>query len=50
LLTEHDDYELQAMDSIDIKTSSWFIYTRENIRKKGGALFGEALWSSDYLS
>lgn len=35
LLTEHDYYELQAIDSIDMKTSSW-LFTPENIRKKGG--------------
>ncbi|CAB1212229.1 DUF4256 domain-containing protein [Acinetobacter bouvetii] len=40
LLTEHDYYELQAIDAIDMKTSSW-LFTPDNIRKKGGALFGD---------
>ena len=33
LLTERNYYELQAIDLIDIKTSSW-LFTPENIRKK----------------
>ncbi|NNG80530.1 DUF4256 domain-containing protein [Acinetobacter sp. ANC 5378] len=40
LLTEHDYYELQAIDSIDMKTSSW-LFTPDDIRKKGGALFAD---------
>ena len=43
LLTEHDYYELQGINSIDMKTSSW-LFTPENIRKKGGALFGDKLY------
>lgn len=40
LLTEHDYYELQVIDSIDMKTSSW-LFTPDDIRKKGGALFAD---------
>ncbi|TCB56676.1 DUF4256 domain-containing protein [Acinetobacter terrae] len=40
LLTEHDYYELQAIDSIDMKTSSW-LFTPDDMRKKGGALFAD---------
>ena len=40
LLTEHDYYELQAIDSIDMKTSSW-LFTPDDIRKKGGTLFAD---------
>ncbi|NNH40104.1 DUF4256 domain-containing protein [Acinetobacter terrae] len=40
LLTEHEYYELQAIDSIDMKTSSW-LFTPDDIRKKGGALFAD---------
>ena len=40
LLTEHDYYELQAIDSMDMKTSSW-LFTPDDIRKKGGALFAD---------
>ncbi|MDK1683213.1 DUF4256 domain-containing protein [Acinetobacter terrestris] len=40
LLTEHDYYELQTIDSIDMKTSSW-LFTPDDIRKKGSALFAD---------
>ena len=40
LLTEPDYYELQTIDSIDMKTSSW-LFTPDDIRKKGGALFAD---------
>lgn len=40
LLTEHDYYELQAIESMDLKTSSW-LFTPDDIRKKGGALFAD---------
>lgn len=40
LLSEHEYYELQAIDSIDMKTSSW-LFTPDDIRKKGGALFAD---------
>ncbi|MEJ2900459.1 DUF4256 domain-containing protein [Acinetobacter sp. NS-4] len=48
LLTEHDYYELQAIDSIDMKTSSW-LFTPENIRKKGGALFGDKRYGRVFI-
>ena len=40
LLTEPDYYELQTIDSIDMKTSSW-LFTPDDIRKRGGALFAD---------
>ena len=40
LLTEHDYYELQTIDSMDIKTSSR-LFTPDDIRKKGSALFAD---------
>jgi len=40
LLTEHDYYQLQTIHSIDMKTSSW-LFTPDDIRKKGGALFAD---------
>lgn len=48
LLTEHDYYELQAIGSIDMKTSSW-LFTPENIRKKGGALFGDKRYGRVFI-
>lgn len=40
LLTESDYRYLQTLGNFDMKTSSW-IATPENIRKLGGALFGD---------
>ena len=40
LLTEDLYYRLQELDEFDRKTSSW-IFTPEEIRKRGGALFCE---------
>ena len=40
LLTEDQYRELQQLGEFDAKTSSW-VATPENIRKKGGALFGD---------
>ncbi len=40
LLTEHEYYELQAIGSIDMKTSSW-LFTPDEVQKKGGALFAD---------
>lgn len=48
LLTEHDYYELHAIDSIDMKTSSW-LFTAENIRKKVGALFGDKRYGRVFI-
>jgi hypothetical protein len=48
LLTEHDYYELQAIDSIDMKTSSW-LFTPENIREKGGAIFGDKRYGRVFI-
>jgi hypothetical protein len=38
LLTEEQYRELQKLDKLDTKTSSW-VHTPENIRRLGGALF-----------
>lgn len=40
LLSEDEYYQLQKIGSFDTKTSSW-IKTPEELRKLGGALFGE---------
>ena len=40
LLTEDQYHQLQQLDEFDTKTSSW-LKTPEEIRKLGGALFGE---------
>jgi hypothetical protein len=38
LLTEEQYHDLQKLGEFDLKTSSW-VYTPENIRKLGGAIF-----------
>ncbi len=40
LLTEEDYAELQQLGEFDTKTSSW-LKTPEEVRKRGGALFGD---------
>ena len=40
ILNEQQYFELQSLGEFDLKTSSW-IKTPENVRKKGGALFGD---------
>lgn len=40
LLTEQEYLELQALTSLDLKTSSW-LSTPIEIRNKGGAIFGD---------
>jgi hypothetical protein len=40
ILTEEQYQELQKLGNFDIKTSSWLI-TPEEIRKHGGAIFGD---------
>lgn len=40
LLTEEEYWELQQLGSFDLKTSSW-LKTPSNIRKLGGAIFGD---------
>lgn len=40
ILTEDQYRELQKLGSFDLKTSSW-IKTASDIRKQGGALFGD---------
>ncbi|WP_354441780.1 DUF4256 domain-containing protein [Ottowia thiooxydans] len=40
LLTEEDYHELQQFGEFDLKTSSW-LATPAELRKKGGALFGD---------
>ena len=48
LLTEHDYYQLQTIDSIDMKTSSW-LFTPDDIRKKGGALFADKCYGRVFV-
>lgn len=40
LLTEEEYFSLQRLGEFDLKTSSW-LETPEDIRKRGGALFGD---------
>lgn len=40
LLNEEEYFELQALQAIDLKTSSW-LETPTDVRKLGGALFGD---------
>ena len=48
LLTEDQYYALQALGDFDTKTSSW-VRTPANIRKLGGALFGDCRFGRDFI-
>lgn len=48
LLTELQYRDLQQLDGFDLKTSSW-IETPENIRKLGGALFGDRRYDQVFV-
>jgi len=48
LLTEHEYRELQKLGNFDTKTSSW-IQTPSEIRKLGGALFGDFRYDTVFI-
>lgn len=48
LLTEDEYRYLQTLDDFDIKTSSW-LKTPENIRKLGGAIFGDFRYGTVFI-
>ena len=48
LLTEEDYRYLQTVGSFDTKTSSW-LETPENIRKLGGAIFGDFRYGTVFI-
>ena len=48
LLTEEDYRFLQTLGSIDAKTSTW-LKTPENIRKLGGAIFGDFRYGTVFV-
>ena len=48
LLTEEDYLYLQTVGSFDTKTSSW-LETPENIRKLGGAIFGDFRYGTVFI-
>ena len=48
LLTEEDYRYLQTVGSFDTKTSSW-LETPENIRKMGGAIFGDFRYGTVFI-
>jgi hypothetical protein len=48
LLTEEQYRELQKLGSFDSKTSSW-LKTPDDIRKLGGAIFGDFRYATVFL-
>ena len=48
LLTEDEYQELQQLGNFDIKTSSW-VKTPSNIRKLGGAIFGDRRFNRVFI-
>jgi Protein of unknown function (DUF4256) len=48
LLTEEQYRELQQLGNFDTKTSSWIV-TPDNIRKLGGALFGDFRYGTVFI-
>lgn len=48
LLTEEQYRELQKLDEFDTKTSSWIV-TPDDIRKLGGALFGDRRYDTVFV-
>lgn len=48
ILNEADYKFLQSLDDFDIKTSSW-LSTPENIRNKGGAIFGDKRYDHTFI-
>lgn len=48
LLNEDDYLYLQSLDDFDLKTSVW-LQTPEDVRKKGGALFGDKRYGRAFI-
>lgn len=48
LLTEEQYHQLQQLGDFDTKTSSW-LYTPEDIRKLGGAIFGDHRFGRTFI-
>ena len=48
LLDEEQYFELQELGNFDIKTSSW-VLTDNEIRNKGGALFGDSRYGRTFI-
>ena len=48
LLTEEEYHELQKLDDFDLKTSVW-LETPEDVRKAGGALFGDKRYGRSFI-
>jgi hypothetical protein len=48
LLTEEEYFALQKLDGFDLKTSSW-LKTPAEIRKRGGALYGERRYGRIFI-
>ncbi len=48
LLTEEEYIELQELGDFDLKTSSW-LYTPEDIRSRGGAIFGDKRFGRTFI-
>lgn len=48
LLTEEEYLNLQALEEVDLKTSSW-VFTPDSIRKNGGALFCDRRYGQVFL-
>ncbi|CCQ96246.1 conserved hypothetical protein [[Clostridium] ultunense Esp] len=48
LLTEEQYRELQKLGNFDTKTSSW-VKTPENIRRLGGAIFGDRRYDTVFV-
>ncbi len=48
LLTEEEYKQLQSLGNFDLKTSSW-LKTPDNIRKFGGAIFGDKRYNHTFI-
>lgn len=48
LLSEQDYFELQTFAQFDTKSSSWLL-TPDEIRKKGGAIFGDCRFGRTFI-
>lgn len=48
VLTEEEYFELQALGEFDTKTSTW-VKTPDDIRKLGGALFGDRRYGRTFI-